>query len=457
MATKIDLLSGLVFSCRTCLQSAPANQMISLDEPRAEFDDGTVGEFLDSLAISIPPDLMTFLPASVCRGCHEKLEQFFEHRRKIKFVSQFLVGLVQGLLGDKSCLLKMLQTDGDKVKQLCAEHGLEYGQEISVDDLLDGFCPFTPDEQQTSKSMDSDDNDYAERTSVVEDNSPKRGSSKAQLQIEIVTDLEQIAQEEHNSDSERTDNAYCNSNSDNCDDFEASSEEKIEPSRKRTRTETSHSAKPGQRFACTKCSYKTNYSVAFKLHTQKHRDNESRLEKGYECPHPYCLQMFDTQQQLDQHHMANDHNRFVCEICGVELKHRTSFDVHMERHSGVANFPCLYCSASFYTRTECQSHINSRHVVTDRMKCPTCGALFRSRKLLRQHQTSHESERKHQCSQCDVSFKSQHYLSRHVREAHEGVRFNCTYCSKSYRRKDKLRLHIEKVHQVVLVSRLSLL
>ncbi|XP_035794270.1 telomere zinc finger-associated protein-like [Anopheles albimanus] len=449
MTTKAYLQSALLSCCRTCLQGAPADQMIPLDGPRTEFD-GTIGEFLDSLAIAIPPDLLPFIPASVCTRCHEKLEQLFKHHRKIMFVSKFLIGLAKGVLGDKSLLLELLRTDGDKIEQLCAEHGLEYGQGISVDDLLGRFCPFTADEQHTTESMDSDGNAQSERSSELEDDSSTRGSPKAQLQIEIVTDLERIVEE--NSDTERMDNVYCKSNyynSDgNCDGFEGCSEENSKPTRKRTRQETPHSSKPVQRFACAKCSYKTSYPVAFDLHCQKHTNNESRVKKGYECPHPYCLRMFDTQQQLDQHQVASDHNRFVCEICGIELKYRFSLDIHLERHSGEAKFPCSYCSATFYTRTECQSHINSRHVVVDRTECPTCGAVFRNRKLLRQHQTSHESERKHQCNQCDVSFKSSHYLSRHIRETHEGVRFSCSYCNNSYRRKDKLRLHIEKVHQI---------
>ncbi|XP_050091082.1 oocyte zinc finger protein XlCOF6-like [Anopheles aquasalis] len=454
MATKTHLESALLSSCRACLQSTPANQMIPLDEPRAEFE-GTVGEFLDSVADAIPPDLLPFLPTSVCAGCYETLEHLFKQRRKIAFVNQFLVGLVQGLFGDRSHLQTLMETDGDRIEQLCAEHGLEYGQEISVDDLLEAFCPITPDEQHTGESEDSEEHDYSERSLVMEDDSSKFETPEEQLQIEIVTDVV----EEPTSDSPQpTENVYYESNAQddgNCDDFEAeitvtSSEENGEHSRgKKTRQEgTARSSKPLQRYACTKCSYKCSYLMAFKLHCQKHIDNENKGGKGFQCPHPYCLRIFDTQELLDQHHASGDHERYVCELCGLKLKHRTTLDIHLERHGGVANFPCSYCSAAFYTQTERQSHLNSVHTVTDRVKCATCGDVFRNRKLLLQHQASHESERKHQCNQCGVSFKSPHYLSRHVRETHADFRFTCTYCGTAYRRKDKLRMHIEKAHLI---------
>ncbi|XP_058054851.1 zinc finger protein 62 homolog isoform X2 [Anopheles bellator] len=217
---------------------------------------------------------------------------------------------------------------------------------------------------------------------------------------------------------------------------------------KRNRTKRTRTSLQADRLRCDKCSYKTRFTVAFTLHCEKHKRNESNPSGGYECPFPYCLQWFRTKLQFAQHKKKNNHKLFICEFCGVQLTRRNTYDVHLERHSGVTQFTCRYCSSSFHTHTERFNHERSIHLNLDREKCDQCAASFGSKKLLQQHLLSHGSERNYQCDQCERSFKTANHRYRHVKMVHEGTRLSCEYCGKQYCRKDTMRLHIEKKHMI---------
>uniref|UniRef100_A0A182JEZ1 C2H2-type domain-containing protein n=1 Tax=Anopheles atroparvus TaxID=41427 RepID=A0A182JEZ1_ANOAO len=161
--------------------------------------------------------------------------------------------------------------------------------------------------------------------------------------------------------------------------------------------------------------------------------------------------LFGTKEELKKHRKDNNPHKYVCDVCGARLKHRPSFDAHMERHVGITHFQCSYCSSTFVTLSEVSAHLAAVHLTEDREKCQVCGALFTTKKHLNQHLQSHSTERNHQCSECAASFKSQHHLHRHVKTVHHVVRYNCEHCHMTYGRRDKLRLHLERVHLDLLV------
>uniref|UniRef100_A0A182SUG8 C2H2-type domain-containing protein n=1 Tax=Anopheles maculatus TaxID=74869 RepID=A0A182SUG8_9DIPT len=200
-----------------------------------------------------------------------------------------------------------------------------------------------------------------------------------------------------------------------------------------------------KQFQCEKCPYKTIFTVAYTIHTKKHEQNEGKY--GFACNNPYCLQLFDTAQELKLHKRANPHKQYECDICGAELKHRISLEVHLERHVGITHFQCTYCTSSFHTKTEMQNHIAAIHISEDRAECEQCGSVFTSNKLLKQHIESHNTARNYECVECKRAFKTQHHLNRHFK-VHSDVRFQCEHCDVSYTRRDKLRMHVEKAHKI---------
>uniref|UniRef100_A0A182QIC3 C2H2-type domain-containing protein n=1 Tax=Anopheles farauti TaxID=69004 RepID=A0A182QIC3_9DIPT len=158
--------------------------------------------------------------------------------------------------------------------------------------------------------------------------------------------------------------------------------------------------------------------------------------------------LFETAEELKAHKLNNAHKNYLCEICGAKLKQRSALEVHLERHMGITQFQCQYCSSSFHTRTELHNHVAAIHISEDRAECEQCGAMFTSNKLLKQHLKSHVTVRNFRCTQCERLFKTHHQLKRHIVSVHQVVRFQCDYCNTSYSRRDKLRMHVERAHQI---------
>ncbi|XP_052873737.1 zinc finger and BTB domain-containing protein 41 [Anopheles cruzii] len=433
--------------CRACLQPTPSEEMVALDRSidREEFQE-SIGAFLQQITFTIPPELDRYLPTSVCIECMEVMEFFFKYRRKMMYLHEFMAALVAVKLGDKTRMVDLFESRVEQLNILLSDLGLCNKENASVDDLLAEF------DQYMLAAVPVDDDCYqpeggeeslvpvAKVDKILQIEINEKGFHRTTSQTEEDSDTLVLGEEYEDEENEPSDAA--------CSESQLSDEQDQVDHFRRNRSKRTRTSLQADRLHCDKCSYKTRFTVAFQLHCEKHKRNESNPSGGYECPFPYCLQWFRTMLQFAQHKKKNNHNLFVCEFCGVQLTRRATYDVHLERHSGMTQLTCRYCSSSFHTQTERNNHERSIHLNLDREQCDQCAACFSSKKLLQQHLFSHGSERKYQCDQCERAFKTANHRYRHVKMVHEGTRLSCEYCGKQYGRKDRMRLHIEKKHMI---------
>ncbi|XP_040162177.1 zinc finger protein 2-like [Anopheles arabiensis] len=459
--------------CRACLQSVHPDQMETLDTHRPLLD-GTIGTFLQDITFRLPANVLPYLPGSVCIACLEVMEFFSKYRRKMHHLHEFLVALVRVKLGDELPLRELFESRTEQLELLFRDLDLCNATEAGVEDLLQEY------DQYMIASMKQDDGDSNEQVDSLEDQIALAESVHLEelvpfeesAMVDEPVILEQLVPLDDPSEEEVTpdDNSIVE------DEVEEESipakqiekkKRKVIQTSKRSRlkielevdaekdatgTDDSEGEKEKsnldrERYQCEKCPYKSYHTVAFTMHTKKHQLNEGKV--GYVCNNPFCLQLFGTVDELEQHKASNPHSRYRCEICGNELKHRVSLEVHMERHVGITRYECQYCSASFHTRTELTNHLAAIHISEDRAECVQCGAVFTSKKLLKQHLESHTLVRKFGCAVCGRPFKTQHHLNRHVKAVHtEDARFQCEHCDASYTRRDKWRLHVESFHGI---------
>uniref|UniRef100_A0A182JPZ2 C2H2-type domain-containing protein n=1 Tax=Anopheles christyi TaxID=43041 RepID=A0A182JPZ2_9DIPT len=434
--------------CRACLQTVHPEQMMLLDTYRPLLD-ATIGTFLQDITFPLPENVLPYMPTSMCIACLEVMEFFSKYRRKMKHLHEFLVALARVKLGDEQLLRELFESRTEHLELLFRDLDLCNKTEAGVEDLLQEYgqymiasmkldsdfkeVPVTLDEPDTFKELIpldeespverfASDHNSAEESETKELITAKQSQKKkrriiqtrkkSRLRIELELDNDATASDE-NDDGDENEKSNLNQ----------------------------------QRYQCEICPYKSYHTVAFTMHVRKHELNEGKV--GFVCNNPYCLRMFPTAEELDQHKRSNPHRQYPCVICGNVLKHRISLEVHMERHVGITRFECLYCSSSFHTRTELTNHIAAIHVSEDRAECDQCGAVFTSTKLLKQHQESHNLERNFHCGECGRSFKTQHHLNRHIKAVHtDDARFQCEHCDASYSRRDKLRMHVEKAHAI---------
>uniref|UniRef100_A0A182RMI0 C2H2-type domain-containing protein n=1 Tax=Anopheles funestus TaxID=62324 RepID=A0A182RMI0_ANOFN len=414
--------------CRACLQSIHPDQMMALDTHRPLLE-GTISTFLQDISFKLPAATSQFLPTSVCIACLEVMEFFSKYRRKINHLHEFLAALVQVKLGDERPLRDLFESKTDQLEMLFRDLDLCNKIDVGVNDLLAEYDQYVIASMEIMTGLEQDE--PMEKELLVygseEENELTHSTTAEQNHLKI--EFESV--EQNDSEGEE----FTTMDDDNEEKHAVSkdrSDEKLNSKR--------------QQFHCEKCPYKTMFTVAHTIHVKKHEQNEGKV--GYVCNNSYCLQMFDTPEELKQHKKSNPHKEYVCEICGNVLKHRISLEVHLERHVGITHFQCTYCSSSFHTKTELQNHIAAIHISEDRAECQTCGAVFTSNKLLKQHTDSHVTERNFHCVECKRSFKTQHHLNRHFKAVHTDVRFQCEHCEASYSRRDKLRMHVEKAHQI---------
>uniref|UniRef100_A0A182NM63 C2H2-type domain-containing protein n=1 Tax=Anopheles dirus TaxID=7168 RepID=A0A182NM63_9DIPT len=429
------------YVCRACLQSVHPDQMVAIDTHRPQLET-TIGTFLQDISFQPPEEIQPFLPSEICITCLEVMEFFSKYRRKMRHLHEFLVALVRVKQGEETSLRQMFEQKTDQLELLFRDLDLCNRTDAGVDDLLDEYHQYTIASMTLDDEQDQPDEPQDDSTDTLllyygteEDTEEKESVLLEERYVEHRTKKLKI-ELDAGAGNEVKDGATSSTPAQHvkkrCEGSERSKFPQIKSECKR--------------LQCDQCSYNTMYGVAYNIHKTKHKENEGKT--GHTCSDPYCLQLFETAEELKAHKANNTHKIYLCELCGAKLKQRTALEVHLERHMGITHFQCRYCSSSFHTKTELYNHIAAMHISEDRAECEQCGAMFTSNKLLKQHLESHRTVRNFRCSQCDRLFKTQHQLKRHIVSVHHVVRFQCEHCDVSYSRRDKLRMHVERAHQI---------
>nr|XP_037872878.1 zinc finger protein 267 isoform X5 [Bombyx mori] len=139
--------------------------------------------------------------------------------------------------------------------------------------------------------------------------------------------------------------------------------------------------------------------------------------------------------------------RYVCEICGVEMKSMA----RLNRHSDVLQHACASCSYRGRTLYALRTHERT-HTRARPHACPRCARTFRSAANLASHRRRHQPPRYH-CPTCTKPFRFKEVgphrqsLQNHLAALHSTAKPHvCNTCGKAFATRKLLCRHERRVH-----------
>ncbi|XP_030374365.1 transcription factor Ouib-like [Scaptodrosophila lebanonensis] len=131
---------------------------------------------------------------------------------------------------------------------------------------------------------------------------------------------------------------------------------------------------------------------------------------------------------------------YICELCGLHVKAKVSFERHIRKHTGERPFPCELCTARFLSAAELRAH-HLTHTGERPFPCRYCDRKYVSYMGRLKHERIHTNERPFVCAECGKAFTNSYILKNHML-VHTGERlFRCDLCERSFQRKTHLRTH----------------
>lgn len=183
--------------------------------------------------------------------------------------------------------------------------------------------------------------------------------------------------------------------------------------------------------------------------------NDFDVEEDVNCP--ICMEIFHNKQDLEDHlikwHPDNDENnenveggRVECHICKKTYSCATTLRRHLVTHTNARPYSCDICGKDFAWSSACNAHRNNVHFGNYRFKCETCGRGFKTKEVLKRHETSHTGLKPFECDICGKKFSRNTLLKQHI-HLHTGLRpFSCDLCHRSFNTKGNLNSHKKLAH-----------
>ncbi|XP_077319898.1 uncharacterized protein LOC143942463 isoform X1 [Lithobates pipiens] len=125
----------------------------------------------------------------------------------------------------------------------------------------------------------------------------------------------------------------------------------------------------------------------------------------------------------------------LCSVCSKTFCNNSSFQVHMQSHTGERPFKCTDCDKSFIRSSHLKIHLRT-HTGERPYKCTVCEKSFHDNSSYARHQRIHTGEKPYQCSICGKYFRKKSNLKDHYR-THTGERpYKCQHCDKSFHQRN---------------------
>ncbi|XP_039429110.1 zinc finger protein 426-like [Culex pipiens pallens] len=420
--------------CRMCVQPKPVGEMIPLESITLEgVGSQTLLQLLNRLTFEASKDISDHLPRAICSGCFSTFEFVCQYQAKATMTGKLLVALASLKLGNEGPIVRLFGAERDALVRLIRELNLCSKEEVLLQDFLEQFkrkkAPVqikleNDATQQVVRESKPEDVEYYNVEYIEEDGS---ASVQRHHQEEAKEDPEPFA--EFLEDPEEPEEFLQ-------DEHEESLESNEQPQKIRPKT---------RMMQCSYCKYRTTSQEMFQSHVDRHENPDDR--NPWKCSFANCDEVYPTKDELLRH-KKEMHSKYVCDICGLVLKHKYTLEVHLRRHKGESKYPCQYCRTAYFTSNELKLHMSVVHLSLVDFQCNDCGLAFKNKKSLLLHSRTHSEQRSYQCEECDMSFKTSAHLRRHHNTVHRAIKFSCSLCSVSYGRKDKLRMHMERTHNI---------
>lgn len=134
-----------------------------------------------------------------------------------------------------------------------------------------------------------------------------------------------------------------------------------------------------------------------------------------------CGKVYKYKSVLKQHKvkahgdMPNyERRRYLCALCGKELKTAKGLEIHNRSHTGEKPYTCEVCGKCFACETLLRTH-NVTHTGERKYSCDQCGKAFTQRSTLVVHKRYHTGERPYVCPRCGKGFVTRTVLNTHMK------------------------------------------
>lgn len=135
-----------------------------------------------------------------------------------------------------------------------------------------------------------------------------------------------------------------------------------------------------------------------------------------------CSKSFKYKSVLKQHRSrshgerstAYEKRRYLCALCGKELKTAKGLEIHNRSHTGEKPYTCAICGKGFACETLLRTH-NVTHTGERKYSCDQCGKSFTQRSTLVVHKRYHSGERPYVCTRCAKGFVTRTVLKTHMK------------------------------------------
>ncbi|KAL4238809.1 hypothetical protein ACF0H5_003516 [Mactra antiquata] len=193
-------------------------------------------------------------------------------------------------------------------------------------------------------------------------------------------------------------------------------------------------------YSCLHCGkFKSIDRATFEKHIESH------VNGVLECKQ--CDFIGASERELMSHRLSHGHEtkkrkKLVCDLCGVVLLSRTSWQVHMGKEHDNPQFGCPYCEVKLATYSGRQLHVRTVHEDLTQY-CNICKTNFQSSTI--EEFEIHKSTCKpgHPCPICGKMLSSKGSLSQHIKATHMNVRkYQCDLCPYAAKCAGRLREHV---------------
>ncbi|KAB0803169.1 hypothetical protein PPYR_00139 [Photinus pyralis] len=206
-------------------------------------------------------------------------------------------------------------------------------------------------------------------------------------------------------------------------------------------------------YKCKLCDATFEESYSYEVHAFIHEvqsyETDDTEEKPFHCK--FCLDIFDTKNDLEQHLLIHINHPYKCKNCEKSFSTKLRLRAHMQKYCASKPFSCADCGKTFRTFGTLYQH-KKTHSGIKKHICQVCYRAFLHPHQLMYHMLTHTGEKKYVCQYCGKAFALNGNLTVHVRRHTGETPYVCKVCHKGFYDSSSRTKHMRTRHRNELVA-----